>query len=67
MFKTATCYNYTIATGLIKSDITVRTSFIRSAVDMAEGIINEVQTEGRLSVRQMMIIAESRMTGLHPL
>merc|ERR1712142_774366 len=36
-------------------------------VEMAGGRIRGVQTEGRLSGRQMMMIAESRMSGVQPL
>jgi len=36
-------------------------------VEMAEGKIQEVQTKGRLSVRQMMNIAEKRISGKQPL
>jgi len=36
-------------------------------VEMAEGLIRGVNTEGRLSVRQMMMIAESRISGAQPM
>jgi len=52
--------------GAIQSIARIQFAYRLDPVDMAEGIIQEVQTEGRLSVRQMLMIAESRMTGLHP-
>ena len=53
--------------GTIQSIARIQFTYQLDPVDMAEGIIQGVYTEGRLSVRQMMMIAESRIGGLYPL
>ena len=53
--------------GAIQSIARIQFAYRLDPVDLAAGIIQGVHTEGRLSVRQMMMIAESRIGGLHPL